>query len=423
MKIVIPIISTLTIALIFGCAAQPQPEEKNSIGNEKLSHILLRIKNTTSINYSLSSSDILFPEEEVSGIKKYDDLAEYLTKKGYVSEIVANKYRTDLPKIIEVHEKGKYAGSLSTIPYSPLIGKKFADVALDVGMLIKFTIIMDADVLAENERAALPSSVFRGTTVADYLGFCEKMYDYDVNIDTSSAIITIKKYKPVVINVLADRSKIQKDSNVFMAEDIENKKVKQFVADNGKIFMNATPSAIEKARRYADEINSINANKIMVAFDGKKSVSGVIAEIARAKKKSFTLSGNDFIPEKDSGIWFESSDDVDEYLRKSYNKKLTRTSALDTDHDGIEDTFTFNIVNIQGIPLSSPTTITSFFKQLGNLDGNDYIVDGDSNIPITKSVIDDFEHLRAYLWSSAGVKISVTDSGRGLPKIIKVDNK
>jgi hypothetical protein len=359
--------------------------------------------------------------EETREIENFESLERYLEKKGYVVEIASNKYVTNKPKIIEVSERGKYAGSLSTVTYFPLRDKTLSDVLLDFGFTTKYTIIMDDDVLAESKMARKPSDIFTGKTASDFIKFVELAYDYHVDIDQPSAVITVKKYKSEVINILAEKSKILSDSKVFLAQDIENKKNKQFVCDNGKIFITGTPSDIEKVKSYASETNTINANKVMSSFDGQKSVKDILIEVTVPKGSHIDVLSGDFVPEKDTSTWMEKPLDIDEYIRKNYNKKITLVASDDKDADGIKDSFTYVINNIRGVSLATPCTVSSLFKQLAEIDGNYYIVDGDANIPVSKIVIDDFEHLRAYMWSTTGKKITLTDSGPGMPKVIRIE--
>lgn len=405
--------------LILGCA-QPTLTDKTQISNEKLSAILNRIQNVTKQKYALSSKELQFPAAETLKIESYEALGQYLEGKGYVVEIIANKYRTDMPKVVEVFERGKYAGSMSTITYFPLKGKFLNDVLLDFGLTTKYTVIMSEDVLAESTRVQKPSDLFTGKTAADFIRFVESAYDYHVDIDQQAAIINVKKYKSEVINILADKEQIQKDSRVFLEQDIDNKKNKQFACDNGKIFVTGTPLDINRVKAYADEVNALNASKVMISFDGKKSIQSALTSISGQKGMKMELLSGDFIPEKDTSVWFETQSDIDEYIRKNYNKKMVMVGSMDRDADGIKESFSCVVSDIKGVSLSTPTTVASFFKQLSNMDGNYYIVDGDANIPVSKIVVDDFEHLNAYMWSAMGVKLTMTDPGNGMPKIIRV---
>lgn len=408
------------LLLLTGCV-ELKPQERITHRNEKLSDIITRIQNVTHQQYLLYSKDFTFLSEETREIENFESLERYLEKKGYVVEIASNKYVTNKPKIIEVSERGKYAGSLSTVTYFPLRDKTLSDVLLDFGFTTKYTIIMDDDVLAESKMARKPSDIFTGKTASDFIKFVELAYDYHVDIDQPSAVITVKKYKSEVINILAEKSKILSDSKVFLAQDIENKKNKQFVCDNGKIFITGTPSDIEKVKSYASETNTINANKVMSSFDGQKSVKDILIEVTVPKGSHIDVLSGDFVPEKDTSTWMEKPLDIDEYIRKNYNKKITLVASDDKDADGIKDSFTYVINNIRGVSLATPCTVSSLFKQLAEIDGNYYIVDGDANIPVSKIVIDDFEHLRAYMWSTTGKKITLTDSGPGMPKVIRIE--
>lgn len=409
--------------LFQGCTPKDQSALTPKIGSERLSFILGRIQNVTKQKYALSTKDIIFPAAETSSIDSYVALSEYLSQKGYVVDIIANKYRTDLPKIIEVHEKGRYVGSMSTVEYFPLKGKQFSDVMLDFGMTTKYTVIMDEYVLSESKAIATPSDLFTGRTAADYLKFIETAYDYHVEIDQQAATVKVSKYKSEVINILADRERIAKDSAIFLALDMENKKARQVAFENGKIFITGTPSVIEKTKKYAEEINQINSNIQVVSFDGKKSVGDILKTLGAQKNNLIEVSGSDIVPSKDISSWFEKETDIDEYIRKHYNKKITLVSSVDKDADGMKDTFYYVIGDIKGVSIATPTTISIFFKKLGDIDGNYYMVDGDGNVPVGPMVIDDFEHLAAYMWTSSGTKLTMTDPGGGMPKIIRVETK
>lgn len=425
MRTLSALVATATvIGLLAGCAAWPVPEMDAKIsrpGMQSLSTILDRIKNKNlNEKYSLASPDISFEFSEVDRINGFQELTEFLEKKGYVYEIVANKYRIDLPKIITVVEKGRYAGNLSTVPFTPFYSRLLPDVMLDIGLQTKYIVNMDEDVLSESKRLQAPSSVFKGKTVADFLAFVETSYDYHVEIDSKSAIINVSKYKSKVFDVLADKEKIKKDAVVFLSDDIETKKVKQYVPDNGKFFVTGTPSVFAKVQRYAGEVNAENSERAIVSFNGKTSVWAIIEGIEKNHGVATKMRGSDFLPPKDSGVWFEKVADVDRYLRNNFNKKVTKISGMDIDRNGIEDFASYEIQDVIGVSLSSPMTVTGFFKKLSVIDGHDYIVDGDANIPVSKIKIDGFEMLKEFLYSSSAIIIEKTDTGNGLPIIIKV---
>jgi len=395
--------------------------QKTEYKQDSLSLLLERVGKKEQKKYALSTKDIPLRAEETLDIASYSDIEKFLESKGLVIEIVANKFRMDLPKIVECHEKGKYAGTITTVQYSPLPDKPIKDVLLDLGLTIHYTILMDQDVLAESNYLPPPSRGFNGKTASDFLNYVSLAYDYHVNIDVASATISIKKYQSEVIGVLAEKDRIKKDSEMFLPSD--PKKVKQFVADTGKMFITGTPEAIEKAKKYADEINRFNANRVVLSFDGKESLSSILAQIGRSKQSTILINEGDFVPERDTGKWFDTVNEVDEYIRKYYSKKMVQVEKKDTDLDGKEDRYVYVIKDVKGVPLTIPMTVNGFFRALGNIQGIDYIVDGDANIPVTKTVVDDFEHLRNYLWASAGIKITMTDPGPGLPKIVKVEER
>ncbi|MDD4969895.1 MAG: hypothetical protein PHT07_10755 [Paludibacter sp.] len=412
----------LSASFILAGCVDPQPKlQKDGFRQDSLSLLLERVGHKEQKKYALSSKDILLRSDETSNLNTFEDVEKFLETKGLVIEVVANKFRTDLPKIVECHEKGKYAGTITTVQYSPLPDKPLKDVMLDLGMTIHYTVLMDQDVLAESNYLSPPSRGFNGKTASDFLNYVSLAYDYHVNIDVASATISLKKYQSEVIGVLADKDKIRKDSEIFLPAD--SKKVKQFVADTGKMFITGTPEAIDKAKKYAEEINRFNANRVVLSFDGKEGLSSVLSQLGHSKQLTITISDGDFIPDRDTGKWFDTVNEVDEYIRKYYSKKLVEIEKKDTDLDGKEDRFVYAVKEVKGVPLTIPTTVNGFFKSLGNIQGVEYIVDGDANIPVTRTVIDDFEHLRNYLWASAGIKITMTDAGPGLPKIIKVDGR
>lgn len=410
----------IALLLLGGCANPNAPVQNTLYKQDSLSLLLERIGRKEQKKYALSTKDMFLRSDETTDIQTFKDIESFLTEKGFVIEIVANKYRSDLPKIVECHEKGKYAGTITTVEYAPLPDKQLKDVLLDLGMTIRYTILMDQDVLAESEHLIPPSRGFNGKTASDFLNYVSLAYDYHVNIDAQAATISIKKYQSEVIGVLAEKSKIKSDAEIFLPNN--SNKVKQFVADTGKMFITGTPEAISKAKKYAEEINRFNANRVVLSFDGRDNISSVLGQIGRSKQLSIKILEGDFTPEKDTGKWFDTVQEVDEYIRKNYSRKLVEIEKKDTDLDGKEDRFVYAIREVKGVPLTVPTTVNGFFRTLGNIQGVEYIVDGDANIPITKTIIDDFEHLRNYLWASAGIKITMTDSGVGLPRIVKVDN-
>lgn len=420
-KVVNRILPLVTLLLIAGCAMPDAPQKNKEYKQDSLSLLLERVGKNEQKKYALSTKDMPLRADETANVTTYSDVEKLLDSKGYVIEVVSNKFRMDLPKIVECHEKGKYAGTITTVQYAPLPDKPLRDVLLDLGMTIHYTVLMDQDVLAESDYLSPPSRGFNGKTASDFLNYVSLAYDYHVNIDIASATISIKKYQSEVIGVLAEKDKIKKDSEMFLPAD--PKKVKQFVADTGKMFITGTPEAIEKAKKYANEINRFNENRVVLSFDGKETLGSVLGQIGRSKQSTILLDGGDFAPERDTGKWFDTVNEVDEYIRKYYSKKLVQIEKKDTDLDGKEDRFVYAVRDVKGVPLNIPMTVSGFFKALGNIQGVDYIVDNDANIPVTKTVIDDFEHLRNYLWASAGVKITMTDPGPGLPKIIKVEDR
>lgn len=414
------IVPFIALFLLGGCVNPDIPAQGKGYKQDSLSLLLERVGHKEQKKYALSTKDMPLRSDETTEIQTFQDVENFMATKGFVVEIVANKYRNDLPKIVQCHEKGKYAGTITTVQYAPLPDKQLKDVLLDLGMTIRYTILMDQDVLAESEHLTPPSRGFNGKTASDFLNYVSLAYDYHVDIDTQAATISIKKFKSEVVGVLAEKEKIRSDAEIFLPNNPG--KVKRFVADTGKMFITGTPEAISKAKKYAEEINRFNANRVVLSFDGRENVSSILGQIGRSKQISIKVLEGDFTPEKDSGKWFDTVLEVDEYIRKNYSRKLVEIEKKDTDLDGKEDRFVYAVREVKGVPLTVPTTVSGFFRMLGNIQGVEYIVDGDANIPVTKTIIDDFEHLRSYLWASAGIKISMTDPGTGLPKIVKVEN-
>lgn len=414
-----------TMLTLSGCAqpeVQKQPSAIKTSKNQALSTILERISNKNpKERYSLSTKDTVFPTSDVDAIDTFDDLSTYLEKEGYIVEIVANKYRIDLPKIVSVTERGKYAGRLSTVPFYPYPGRKLPDVVNDLASQIRYTVTMDADSIVESKMKDAPEAVFKGKTAYDFLGFVEAHYDFHVDINQKSATIDISKYKSKVFEIMESREHIKKETAVFLSSDIELNKAKQIVPENGKLFATATPSVFKKIEKYASEVNVQNAEKAIFSFDGKTSIAGMLKRIAGQKIQTITVAEGDFVPTQDAGVWFEKIGDIDPYLRKTFNKRLVTLSAFDINHDGQDDMVTYAIKDVQGVKIDTPTTIRSFFSKLSAMDGNDYMVDGDGNIPVSKIVIDSPDALKDYLFTTAGITILITDPGKGLPKIVKVD--
>lgn len=424
-KIRFSIIAIAAVSML-GCSGLTPSGDGHIISHvqyQKVSTILERIRNLApNEKYSLATADISFSYEQVDKIKTFDELQSFLEKEGYVVEIISNKYRTDLPKIISIAEKGKYAGNLSTVIFSPYPDRKLYEALLDLGSQIKFNIQMDAESLTESKDKAAPSKNFNGRTVSDFLAHIENAYDFHVDVDAKAATVNITKYKSKVFSVLSDREQIKKDAALFLSYDLETKKAKQYASENGKLFITGTPSVFQKATRYCSEVNSNNSEKMIVSFDGKTSVSAILSIVGKQASMDFRVVDGDFLPTKDESMWFEKFADVDKYIRKTYNKKFIKVSAVDMNRDGMDDLVTYSIRNVVGVPLDTPMTVSSFFKRLSEIDKNYYIVDSDANIPVSKLIIDDFAGLREYLYSSTGIILEITDSGDGLPKIIKVKN-
>lgn len=189
------------------------------ISSEKtVSMILQELQGIDGNMYMLSknSKNINIPSNEKYLIKSYDGLVEYLnTTTSYTLIITKNKYRKDLPKIIQVVHKKSVAKDIKKlslpIEITSLGGTVTAkDALVLVAQKIKFSLIFKYNDFKEAKKSLSVSqganngfisifdnSVinFYGNTLPDFFSYIEESFDVFVFVDYVKKQIIISKYK------------------------------------------------------------------------------------------------------------------------------------------------------------------------------------------------------------------------------------
>jgi hypothetical protein len=264
---------------------------------------------------AIGSKNIDIPVNTYFKVKSLDHLNEYMkTTTKYCIEIIKNKYRKDLPKIVRVIHKESIKDNLDKYSIPMEISSTFStisakDALVKIAQSIKFSLVFKytdfpeikfkANSNIDNAVSVFDNSIinFYGETLFDFISYIEKSYNVFVDVDYSQKEILISKYKTLSKKLeLSDlelssineggsgetevKGKVANTSSLIKLHDeVFNKLEKVFTGSNrnladkeyfyinkntGDVLLVASRDKMEKAVQVIDTFNETYSKSVLV---------------------------------------------------------------------------------------------------------------------------------------------------------------
>ncbi|QDD68142.1 hypothetical protein [Caminibacter pacificus] len=216
---------------------------------QTLSSALAKIGEINKRVYILEGEDItlkklpLYASKQIR-INNFQKLKKYIEDTTpYTIKIVKNKYLKNAPKVVKVFDKKALKSSLSKTPFALSGDIKLKDALSLLSSATGFSVVTDGNVDIDNAGISL---YFKGRNVAEFLSYLQNMLNVFIDVDYSSKIIKLSKYKTqtfqLIMPSITEESTFNVSNNFNTAEKKDNKEltdiinaIKSVVGGNGSV--------------------------------------------------------------------------------------------------------------------------------------------------------------------------------------------
>jgi len=291
--------------------------------SKDLSTVLNELGRINDRVYMLQNQNITIPKNinsKLIHITNFNNLKRYIEDTtNYTIKIISNKFIKDRVKKVKVINKSAAKAGFDEIKFK-VNGKESISSALSrIGTLLGYSISYDRDLTDQNNIANnTPNNtntnqndfrkqdvVFNGNSVSDFLNFIEQNFNVYCDVDYNKKIISIKKYKTKIFNIIALNYKTQQTlsnngitsnsssqssqlgtsqsaasntakqtitsdimttlkNNITNLLDKDTESKVTFSKESGTVMVRTTNQNMQEIKKYINRINSIYAKQVKI---------------------------------------------------------------------------------------------------------------------------------------------------------------